>query len=77
MGTLEVSMLRTAMEAFAGDLDPAFKVPTMDDPLVGSTATHPSPSNSPTIPAALDWGLYMNMAARALERVGRQRCRHR
>jgi phosphate transport system protein len=72
MGTLVVTMLRTAMEAFGRrDLDLAFKVPTMDDPVDRlNRATHLEALKLADDPRSLDWGLHMNMAARALERVG-------
>jgi len=72
MGTLVVSMLRTAMEALGRrDLDLAFKVPTMDDPVDRlNRATHLEALKLADDPRSLDWGLHMNMAARALERVG-------
>lgn len=72
MGTLVVSMLRTAMEAFGRrDLDLAFRVPTMDDPVDRlNRATHLEALKLADDPRSLDWGLHMNMAARALERVG-------
>ena len=72
MGTLVVSMLRTAMEAFGRrELDLAFKVPTMDDPVDRlNRATHLEALKLADDPRSLDWGLHMNMAARALERVG-------
>ena len=72
MGTLVVSMLRTAMEAFGRrDLDLTFKVPTMDDPVDRlNRATHLEALKLADDPRSLDWGLHMNMAARALERVG-------
>ena len=65
-------MLRTAMEAFGRrDLDLAFKVPTMDDPVDRlNRATHLEALKLADDPRSLDWGLHMNMAARALERVG-------
>ncbi|MDH5313804.1 MAG: phosphate signaling complex protein PhoU [Actinomycetota bacterium] len=72
MGTLVVSMVRTAMESFGRrDLDLAFKVPTMDDPVDRlNRTTHLEALKLAGDPAQLDWGLNMNMAARALERVG-------
>jgi phosphate transport system protein len=72
MGTLVVSMLQTAMEAFGRrELDLAFKVPTMDDPVDRlNRATHLEALKLADDPRSLDWGLHMNMAARALERVG-------
>jgi phosphate transport system protein len=72
MGTLVVSMLRTAMEALGRrDLDLAFKVPRMDDPVDRlNRSTHLEALKLADDPRSLDWGLHMNMAARALERVG-------
>jgi phosphate transport system protein len=72
MGTLVVTMIRTAMEAFGRrDLDLALKVPTMDDPVDRlNRSTHLEALKLADDPRSLDWGLHMNMAARALERVG-------
>lgn len=72
MGTIVVSMLRTAMEAFGRrDLELAMKVPDMDDPVDRlNRATHLEALKLADNPRSLDWGLHMNMAARALERVG-------
>ncbi len=72
MGTLVVSMIRTAMEAFGRrDLDLALRVPAMDDPVDRlNRATHLEALKLADDPRSLDWGLHMNMAARALERVG-------
>lgn len=72
MGSIVVSMLRTAMEAFGRrDLDLAMKVPDMDDPVDRlNRATHLEALKLADDPRSLDWGLHMNMAARALERVG-------
>lgn len=72
MGTLVVSMVRTAMEAFGRrDLDLALEVPVMDDPVDRlNRATHLEALKLADDPSQLDWGLHMNMAARALERVG-------
>jgi phosphate transport system protein len=72
MGDLVVTMLRTAMEAFAKrDLDLCLKVPVMDDPVDRlNRATHLEALKLADDPRSLDWGLHMNMAARALERVG-------
>ena len=73
MGERVVLMIRTAMEAFAKrDLELCMQLPEMDDlggppePLVaprGAQACGGSPD-------ALDWGMHMNLAARALERAG-------
>ena len=72
MGTLVVAMVRTAMEAFGRrDLDLALKVPTMDDPVDRlNRNTHLEALKLADDASQLDWGLHMNMAARALERVG-------
>ena len=72
MGDLVVQMLRTALEAFAvRDLELALRLPTMDDPVDRlNRATHLEALKLADDPAALDWGLHMNLAARALERVG-------
>ncbi|HEY5904859.1 MAG: phosphate signaling complex protein PhoU [Actinomycetota bacterium] len=72
MGTLVVTMVRTAMEAFGRrDLDLALKVPVMDDPVDRlNRATHLEALKLADDPNQLDWGLHMNMAGRALERVG-------
>ena len=72
MGTLVVSMVRTAMEAFGRrDLDLALRVPVMDDPVDRlNRATHLEALKLADDASQLDWGMHMNMAARALERVG-------
>jgi phosphate transport system protein len=72
MGDLVVTMLRTVMEAFAKrDLDLCMRVPVMDDPVDRlNRATHLEALKLADDPRSLDWGLHMNMASRALERVG-------
>jgi len=72
MGTLVVGMIRTAMESFAKrDLDLCLRLPIMDDPVDRlNRATHLEALKLADDPRALDWGMHMNMAARALERVG-------
>jgi phosphate transport system protein len=72
MGELVVQMLRTAMEAFAKrDLELCQRLPAMDDPVDRlNRKTHLEALKLADDPGALDWGLHMNMAARALERVG-------
>jgi phosphate transport system protein len=72
MGTIVISMLRTAMEGFARrDLDLVMKVPEMDDPVDRlNRATHLEALKLADDARRLDWGMHMNMAARALERVG-------
>jgi phosphate transport system protein len=72
MGDIVVGMIRTAMEAFAKrDLAMCRRLPAMDDPVDRlNRATHLEALKLADDPAALDWGMHMNMAARALERVG-------
>ena len=72
MGDIVVSMVRTAMEAFATrNLDLCLKLPLMDDPVDRlNRATHLEALKLADDPRALDWGMHMNLAARALERVG-------
>jgi phosphate transport system protein len=72
MGELVVQMLRTAMEAFAKrDVELCERLPAMDDPVDRlNRRTHLEALKLADDPGALDWGLHMNMAARALERVG-------
>jgi phosphate transport system protein len=72
MGDIVVRMIRTAMEAFAKrDLELCRQLPIMDDPVDRlNRATHLEALKLADDPAALDWGMHMNMAARALERVG-------
>jgi phosphate transport system protein len=72
MGAMVVALVRTAMEAFGRrDLDLALSVPRMDDPVDRlNRTTHLEALKLAGDPSQLDWGLNMNMAARALERVG-------
>lgn len=72
MGDIVVQMLRTALEAFGKrDAIMAARLPTMDDPVDRlNRATHLEALKLADDPKALDWGMHMNMAARALERVG-------
>ena len=72
MSTLVLGMLRTVMEAFARrDLDLCLKLPSMDDPVDRlNRLTHLEALKLADDPRALDWGLHMNLVARALERVG-------
>ena len=72
MGTLVVGMIRTAMDSFAKrDLELCLRLPAMDDPVDRlNRATHLEALKLADDPRELDWGLHMNMAARALERVG-------
>jgi len=72
MGTIVISMLRVALEGFARrDLDLVMRVPEMDDPVDRlNRATHLEALKLADDARRLDWGMHMNMAARALERVG-------
>ena len=72
MGTIVVKMVRTAMEALARrDIELCGTLTRMDDPVDRlNRATHLEALKLADDPAALDWGMHMNMAARALERVG-------
>ena len=72
MGTIVVTMVRTAMESLGRrDLALCMKLPTMDDPVDRlNRSTHLEALKLADDPRSLDWGLHMNMAARALERVG-------
>ena len=72
MGVHVVTMIRSAMEAFrTRDLELCLKLPKMDDPVDRlNRATHLEALKLADDPRALDWGLHMNLAARALERVG-------
>jgi phosphate transport system protein len=74
MGDLVVQMLRTALKAFeTRDLDLCLKLPEMDDPVDRlNRATHLEALKLADDPKALDWGMHMNLVARALERVGDQ-----
>jgi phosphate transport system protein len=72
MGGIVVDMVRAAMDAFARrDLDLCLRLPEMDDPVDRlNRATHLEALKLADDPRSLDWGMHMNMAARALERVG-------
>ena len=72
MGELVVGMLRTAMEAFAKrDAKLCKRLPAMDDPVDRlNRQSHLEALKLADDPGALDWGLHMNLVARALERVG-------
>lgn len=74
MGDLVVQMLRTALKAFeTRDLDLCLRLPEMDDPVDRlNRATHLEALKLADDPKALDWGMHMNLVARALERVGDQ-----
>jgi phosphate transport system protein len=72
MGSHVVAMIRTALEAFrTRDLGLCLQLPGMDDPVDRlNRRTHLEALKLADDPRALDWGLHMNLAARALERVG-------
>jgi phosphate transport system protein len=65
-------MVRTAMEAFERrDLDLCLKLPEMDDPVDQlNRGMYLEVVKLADDPARLEWGIQMNVAARALERVG-------
>jgi phosphate transport system protein len=72
MGDLVVQMIRTAMDAFSKrDLAMCEKLPAMDDPVDRlNRSSHLEALKLADDPRSLDWGLHMNLASRALERVG-------
>jgi phosphate transport system protein len=72
MGTIVVRMVRTAMQALARrDLELCRTLPALDDPVDRlNRQSHLEALKLAEDPRALDWGLHMNLAARALERVG-------
>jgi phosphate transport system protein len=72
MGTIVVGMVRTAMDALARrDLDLCRTLSALDDPVDRlNRATHLEALKLADDARALDWGMHMNLAARALERVG-------
>jgi phosphate transport system protein len=74
MGDQVVQMLRIALEAFIQrDVDRAEQLQKLDDPVDRlNRATHLEALKLADDPAALDWGMHANLAARALERVGDQ-----
>jgi phosphate transport system protein len=65
-------MIRVALEAFSHrDLELCMKLPEMDDPVDRlNLGMYEEVAALAADPAALDWGLRMNMVARQLERVG-------
>lgn len=72
MGERVVLMLRTAMDAFANrDLERCLQLPEMDD-LVDrlNRSSHLEALKLAEDHGMLEWGLHMNLAARALERAG-------
>ena len=65
-------MIRVALEAFSHrDLELCLRLPVMDDPVDRlNLGMYEEVAALAADPAALDWGLRMNMVARQLERVG-------
>jgi phosphate transport system protein len=74
MGDLAVEMTATAMEALRRrDLELCLRLPEMDDPIDRLNRTmHLEVLKLADHGEALDWGMHMTLAARALERVGDQ-----
>ena len=72
MGDIVVEMIRTAMDALRRrDLELVQKLPRMDDPVDRLNRNmHFEVAKLADDSRALDWGMHMNLAARALERVG-------
>ena len=72
MGDVAVAMVRSAMEALRRrDIEMCERLPEMDDPLDRlNRHMHLEVAKLADDPRALDWGMHMNMVARALERVG-------
>jgi phosphate transport system protein len=72
MGTIAVTLVRVAMESLAKrDLELCLSLSSMDDPIDRlNRATHLEALKLADDHRALDWAMHMNMAARALERVG-------
>jgi phosphate transport system protein len=72
MGDIVVEMVRTAMDGLRRrDRDLVLKLPAMDDPVDRLNRNmHFEVAKLADDKQALDWGMHMNLAARALERVG-------
>jgi phosphate transport system protein len=72
MGDTVVGMVRTAMEALRSrDRDLCLKLPSMDDPVDRLNRNmHFEVAKLAGDRQALEWGMHMNLASRALERVG-------
>jgi phosphate transport system protein len=72
MGDIVVEMVRIAMDALRRrDRELCLKLPKMDDPVDRLNRNmHFEVAKLAGDPQALDWGMHMNLAARALERVG-------
>jgi phosphate transport system protein len=72
MGYIVVEMVRVAMDALKRrDLELCMRLPKMDDPVDRLNRNmHFEVAKLADDPKALEWGMHMNLAARALERVG-------
>jgi phosphate transport system protein len=73
MGDIVTRMVRVAMDAFARrDLELCLQLPAMDDPvdLLNRNMYRQVLALGGGDPAALEWGIRMNVVARQLERVG-------
>jgi phosphate transport system protein len=72
MGHIVVEMVRVAMDALRRrDLELCLRLPKMDDPVDRLNRNmHFEVAKLADEPRALEWGMHMNLAARALERVG-------
>jgi phosphate transport system protein len=72
MGDIVVEMVRVAMDALRRrDLELCMRLPKMDDPVDRLNRNmHFEVAKLADDPRALDWGMHMNLASRALERVG-------
>ena len=72
MGDIVVEMVRVAMDALRHrDLELCMRLPKMDDPVDRLNRNmHFEVAKLAFDQRALEWGMHMNLAARALERVG-------
>ena len=72
MGHIVVEMVRVAMDALRRrDLELSLRLPKMDDPVDRLNRNmHFEVAKLADEPQALEWGMHMNLAERALERVG-------
>jgi phosphate transport system protein len=72
MGDIVVGMVRTAMDALRRrDRDLCMTLPALDDPVDRLNRNmHFEVAKLAGDAQALEWGMQMNMASRALERVG-------
>jgi phosphate transport system protein len=72
MSDISVNMVRVAMDSLRRrDLALCEQLPEMDDPVDRlNRHMHLEVAKLADDPRALDWGMHMNMVARALERVG-------